>query len=45
LPFHLSPISQNWSLWFCEYKFNSDYTKRLQASNLIGGWFQVRSRI
>ncbi len=37
----LSP--QGWSLWFCEYKYNSDYTKRLQASNLIGGWFQVQA--
>ena len=34
---------QHWSLWFCEYKYSSDYTKRLQASNLIGGWFQVES--
>jgi hypothetical protein len=32
---------QGWSIWFTEYKNNEDYTKKLMASNLIGGWFQV----
>jgi len=31
---------EGWSLWFANYKYSSDYTKKLQASNLIGGWFQ-----
>jgi len=32
--------TEGYSIWFSEYKNNEDYTKRLMASNLIGGWFQ-----
>jgi len=32
---------QGYSIWFAEYKHNEDYTKKLMASNLIGGFFQV----
>jgi len=31
---------QGYSIWFAEYKHNEDYTKKLMASNLIGGFFQ-----
>lgn len=31
---------QGYSIWFSEYKDNAEYTKKLMASNLIGGFFQ-----
>jgi len=32
--------TEGYSIWFSEYKDNAEYTKKLMASNLIGGFFQ-----
>merc|ERR1711990_85084 len=34
-----------YSLWHCEYKYNSDLTLPFMASNLVGGWFQRLSKL
>jgi elongation factor 1-gamma len=31
---------ENYSIWFCEYKYNHELTKIFMSSNLIGGMYQ-----
>jgi len=34
-----------WSLWRCDYKYNSELESILKTCNLIGGWFQRLDRL
>jgi len=37
--------SENYSVWYCEYKYNDELTLTFMSSNLIGGMFQRLDRM